>query len=212
MTFLIWICYLLGGGLVVLMVVPVRISTRGFFQDQGGWDYGWCVDWGMGVLSLKGALGESSCLYFLSFPIWWLRVGAQNRKKRDRKPSTPRKQPRVVFQWGAGNFGLLLSILTRFIRACGPRGHIKGQIGLDDPEHTAAVHFMANLLRQQTARFTENFTWALTSRYDEEIVDLRFHLRIRVVPGYLILIALQFLLKREIRLMWRSFPKNTARA
>ena len=203
-TVLVWIGIAIALLILGLIAIPIKILARGFIDDRDGLDYLLVIDWGFGLFSIRAESDKPAGLYFAGFRVARIPLKTGKNKKSRKKPEKRKPSPSTWLGWIRNNLSLMKHILHSFVRASFLQGHLKGKIGLADPADTAFVSLLCRWIQIQTKRFHVSVTTA----YDDEMIHIEAKVQCTLIIGYLGLIALRLLLKKQIRVMLGGFPRT----
>jgi hypothetical protein len=203
-TLLTWISMVIGSLLLLLLMLPFRISLHGQADDRKGLSYEIALDWAFGVIAFIVVHGQPARLFFFGFKIWSFSIEWGKKEKAKKKSERKRFSAQTLFQWTKEHFQQIAMILKRFARAVFLKGYIEGWIGLPDPADTARI----DLLCQQLRISKDRFKLAVYCVYDREIIKINAKVQATLIMGYLGLVAIGLLLEKKTRVMIRGLAQT----
>jgi hypothetical protein len=188
--------------LAVLLLLPLRVLVDGVADDRNGLGYNLIVDWGFGFVAAKAQPLEVPRLYLMGIPVGRVHLSAKaaQKKKPTNKLQNKRKSSMAWLSWGKNNLKGLSAILIRFMRAIYLQGHLVGHFGLSDPANTACLGLLWNSVK----RPSKHMHIDLVCVYEREIIHIEARLQATLIIGYLLIVAVGLLLKKENRTILRS--------
>ena len=194
-TGLVWIAAIVGGLILVLLLVPIRMRIGGQMDARQGFGYTLNLDWALGLAGVDKEAGRPWQLHILGLSV--LRFSGSKKEKKTRE-----KKKRPWSRAGAlkNHLPTVAGIFDRMAGAVFLKGHLAGRIGLSDPADTANFGLFCRMMDLSSRRFR----LALDCEYDEEIIYVEAALQATLIFGYLGLVAGMLLLRRQTRMMLRS--------
>ena len=203
-TIITWLCIFLGSFLLLLLWVPFRINLSGQADDREGSSYKLEMDWAFGLITIRLVQGEPVTLFLFGCRIWRLSIKSLKKEMMKKAPKKKKTSIQDIALWIKRHFQQIAVILKRFARAVFLRGYFVGWIGLPDPADTARIGLLSQLMEISK----ERFKLTIICVYDQEIIKINGRAQITLIIGYLGLIALIQLLKKDTRLMIRGLART----
>ena len=201
LSILTWICIVLGSIIFLLLVLPFQVILNGMVDDREGFNYKLMLSWAFGFITVIAVNGKPITIFLFGFKIFSLSLDSWQRQK---EPKKKRTSARRVFPWIKKHYQQIAMIVKQFFRAIFLKGTIVGWIGLPDPADTARIGLLSQLMEISK----ERFKLTIICVYDQEIIKINGRAQITLIIGYLGLIALIQLLKKDTRLMIRGLART----
>jgi len=198
-SILTWIFIFFGILLLMLLILPFRISLIGQADDKNGLSLEMKMDYAFGLIQVIAHNKESADIFILGCRI--RRFSIETLKKESKRKGL---SGLALFRETRGHFQQIVVILKRFVSALFLRGHIEGWIGLSDPADTARIDYLCRIMRISKDRFT----FIINCTYDHEVMKINTRVRATVIIGYLGLVALGLILEKETRTLIRGLAQT----
>lgn len=192
---LFWLAVIAGGLMIVLLVVPLRVRVSGRIDLPDTGDYLLWANWAGGVLGVRKTAKALWQIRLLGWPLIHF-SGSSIGKKKKSKPRKKRSSRALIGAAGS-HFSTMLNAFKRLILSLFPQGYVYGRIGLSDPADTVMLDVLTRLIPKTGNRFQV----VIVPVYDDEVFEGEVDVRVTVVLGYVLLMAVVLLFKKENRMM-----------
>jgi len=203
-SILLTLLAVVGVLLALLLLAPLSASAAADVDSDAFHGHlGLRFRWAFGLLGLDFELGRGGTLRVLGFPVKRLRRDTPSpdtrppKKPRKHRTRKPRKRgPR----WAWRHRHVLWQAALRILATLHVRGHVRGVIGLAEPDETV---WLGLALIQLEARLPVD-TIDLDLDYTDAIVDVEGRLTSWIVPAHALLVALSVYFSPDLRRALRT--------
>ncbi|MEQ8174189.1 MAG: hypothetical protein ABRQ26_03885 [Syntrophomonadaceae bacterium] len=197
---MIIILYILGAFLLILaslLLLPWRFGLQA--ENQPALEIKAELEWAFGTFGFRASYGSGG--FNSQVVIFGFARHLSSDKKEtavDTASEKPKRKPRrgaLSDYLNRSMIASLILLLRRLIKALHLDVNLSGRYGFEEPDITAITTLLIGFLGGSAIN--------LKPDYSRGILDIRGYVRGRVIVARILVIAVQFLLSKPVRAIWR---------